>query len=141
MPIYKNNDTEQRALPGIGLLAAGESRQCPYYIPLVPGLAAYFSLEEDDPAPVLTLVDGSIPGTAVTGDYGLCMYPTIRINNKSGAELTVKMNGDTTNVIKMPAGEIIYLKNSRDINSLTFSGTGSIQVVAFKKAQYYESSL
>lgn len=141
MPMYHNKDSETRGFPGGGPIDAGAYFEMPYYVPLTDELAAWFELARDTP-PIVTLVDGAIPSTWIYGDYGLCMYPMIRVNNKSGAELTVYFNnddGEGAANLKMPAGEILYLENQRDINSLKFSGTGSIQVGVFKKSGRYDA--
>jgi hypothetical protein len=136
MPKYRNKDAENdRALGEFGMVAAGKTVITPYYLPMTSGIAGNFELVEDGPAPWVTLVDGDVPGYAITGEYGLCVYPRLRINNKSEAELIVYANGDESAPLKCPAGELLWLNNSQDINSLTFSGSGEINVVAFKQTR------
>jgi hypothetical protein len=131
MPTYRNTDTDPRLFPRVStpIPAGSDTPAVPGYIWPVP---KYFELVSDEPkrpTPWVELADDLIANLETL--TSLAQYAQIKVVNQSGADLSIVPNGDTDNPMKVITGSVEFITigvsalGMKDINSLTFSGSGT----------------
>jgi hypothetical protein len=121
MAKYLNSSENRAALPGHGLVEAGELALVNKYVYPLP--AAFELVDHSGTKPPwYTLYDGTVDDFEQL--TGLAKYGTLTITNNTGNVIEVVVNEDNTNVLTILNGATWPIVQDKEIETMDVTGSG-----------------